>query len=326
MADRSKIEWTDATWNPVAGCSVISPACTNCYAMTMAHRLRAMGQQGGQAKYADLTQVVNDRPVWTGKTFFDALVLDHPLRWKRPRRIFVVSMGDLFHESVPFEWIDRVWAVMALAPQHTFQVLTKRPERAAEWLCHARTKHGIVDAACEHLAAHVSGWSALRDGLPWPLPNVWLGTTVEDQARADERIPHLLDAPAALHFLSCVPLLGPVDLTKVHDRRRDVQPYVDVLEPDCVAELNTASIGWVIAGGESGGRARPSRPEWFRTLRDQCTHAGVPFFFKQWGEWHADALAYTTTDGVCPPPNMRIGKKRAGRTLDGVTHDAMPGA
>jgi protein gp37 len=218
MADGTKIEWTDATWNVVNGCSVTSPGCTNCYAMKLAGtRLKHVGSRAG------LTREVNGRPVWTGETRFNEAVLLDPLRWKRPRKIFVCAHGDLFHESVPDEWIDRVFAVMALAPQHVFQVLTKRPERMREYLAGSQVDARIdceisciIDDRVDPLDRRSDDLRATAQCVDYeegvPLPNVWLGVSVEDQKRADERIPHLLATPAAVRFLSCEPLLGRVDI------------------------------------------------------------------------------------------------------------------
>ena len=202
MADGTHIEWTDATWNPITGCSVCSRGCTNCYAMTLA---------GGRLKHhpsrAGLTQDSKAGPVWTGEVRFNEGWLDQPLRWQRPRRIFVCAHGDLFHENVPDEWIDRVFGVMATAPRHIFQVLTKRAERmrtymASHYSAHGRMKWGV--AAGRPLTEY-------RD-WPLPLPNVWCGVSAEDQERAEERIPMLLETPAAVRFVSAEPLLGPLDI------------------------------------------------------------------------------------------------------------------
>jgi protein gp37 len=176
MADKTGIQWTEATWNPLAGCSVVSPGCTNCYAMR-----EAGGRLKSSAKFAGLTEPSKAGPVWTGEVRLWERVLDQPVRWTKPRRIFVNSMSDLFHESVPDEWIDRVFAVMALCPQHTFQVLTKRADRMRDY--------------CS------SPYNGVALSFKWPLPNVWLGVSVEDQARADGRIPRLLDTPAAVRCL-----------------------------------------------------------------------------------------------------------------------------
>lgn len=305
MSDGTKIEWTDATWNPITGCSVTSPGCKHCYAMLLAGtRLR------GHPSRAGLTVDTKAGPVWTGEVRFNEAWLDQPLRWKRPRMIFVCAHGDLFHEDVPDAWIDRVFAVMALCPQHIFQVLTKRADRMREYLADRRS------------AARILGHSFLIEGgvkpslnTPWPLPNVWLGVSVEDQARADQRIPDLLATPAAMRWLSCEPLLGPVDLTSVKAPRYRDEPEDD-LEIDWRFDALTVGdhywfdgedgqpgdcgdgpyrdhrIDWVVAGGESGLAARPTHTAWVRALRDQCASATllgdpapIPFFFKQWGEW-----------------------------------------
>ena len=266
MAESSKIEWTDATWNPVTGCTMVSAGCTHCYAMGLAAtRLRHHPSRAG------LTRESGGRPVWTGEVRLNEGWLDQPLRWSRPRRIFVCAHGDLFHESVPDDWINRVFAVMALAPQHSFQVLTKRPERAryyfdghvAPRIWQAARAMGLPERAYEAITAC---------GRPTmlPLPHVWLGTSVEDQAAADARIPHLLATPAAVRFVSAEPLLGPVDIL----------PWLgDLLPLD--ARRDPRGLDWIICGGESGPGARPMHPDWARDLRDQCKAAAVPFFFKQ---------------------------------------------
>ena len=234
MADRTGIEWTDATWNPIVGCSVVSPGCTNCYAMKMAARIEAM-QPG--THYAGTTQASKAGAVWTGKLkFAPDSVLTQPLRWRRPRKIFVNSMGDLFHEDVPDEWIDRVFAIMALCPQHTFQVLTKRSARMRAYFSDPKQSARVVIAMGEIIIAsqgaehgpyqgEAARLAAFRmraldiigpsGNLPLVLPNVWLGVSAEDQRRADERVPDLLATPAAIRFVSAEPLLGPLDLTRV---------------------------------------------------------------------------------------------------------------
>ncbi|MBF2715689.1 phage Gp37/Gp68 family protein [Agrobacterium vitis] len=356
MADNTKIEWTDATWNPITGCSIVSPGCTNCYAMKLAGtRLQHHPSRAG------LTKDSKAGPVWTGEVRFNAQWLTEPLKWKRPRMIFVCAHGDLFAEGVPDEWIDQVFAVMALAPHHTFQVLTKRPERMRgylsvdpeilrdRWYKSVPAGKWPVSVSEAHAAIHPHASDDMRalynrTQPVFPLPNVWLGVSVEDQARADQRITILLETPAAIHWMSAEPLIGPVV----------VNPWLD----------------WVVAGGESGRNARPMHPDWVISLRDQCAAAGVPFLFKQWGEWHT--AAYRTTDeepvfrqfttfdqwvnkastwingGICldrtgrqlkiggdfmrardegtfPVTIMhRLGKKAAGRMLDGVEHNGFP--
>lgn len=277
MAEHSKIEWTDATWNPVTGCSIVSPGCTNCYAMRLAGtRLQHHASRAG------LTQESKAGPVWTGEVRLNEQWLTQPLRWKRPRRIFVCAHGDLFHENVPDEWIDKVFAVMALAQRHQFQVLTKRASRMRQYMSRAAddrlnilsqafapgtmpmTAHEIdawldPDASPEHRALYRAAQ------VPWPLPNVWIGVSAEDQRRADERIPDLLATPAAGRFVSAEPLLGPVDLTRYFHSPLDF----------------ASDLHWIIVGGESGHGARPMHPAWARDLMRQCLDAGVPFFMKQ---------------------------------------------
>lgn len=226
MAETS-IEWTDATWNPVAGCAIITPGCTNCYAMRMAARLEAMGVE----KYQGLTRKSGDRYIWTGKVKVDDASLEAPLAWRKPRKIFVNSMSDLFHEDVPEEFIVRVWDVMRRTPQHTYQILTKRPERMRD----------VVSRIAESI-----------------LPNVWLGTSVEDSAVLG-RLDDLREVPAQVRFVSFEPLIG------------------------SVAGADLTGIGWAIVGGESGPRARPMLEEWVDEIHELCGEFGSAFFFKQWG-------------------------------------------
>jgi len=336
MADGTKIEWTDATWNPITGCSVVSPGCTNCYAMKLAGtRLRNHPSRAG------LTQDTKAGPVWTGEVRFNEKTLLEPLKWSRPRMIFVVAHGDLFAEQVPDEWIDQIFAVMALCPQHVFQILTKRPERMRDYfLSNPRVRWETVISTLSS-----NSWDPVL--ATWPLPNVWLGVSVEDQKRADERIPLLLQTPAAIRWISAEPLLGPVDLDC---------PDIDwMLLPEGNGIIgNKLVIDWVVAGGESGSGARPSHPDWFRSLRDQCAAAAIPFLFKQWGNWapdegpmseHRDPImdgaaqcaVYGQSgwqffeNGYQPPIDSgvgqwvyRISKKAAGRHLDGILHDGFP--
>ncbi|MGK8487097.1 DUF5131 family protein [Nocardia asiatica] len=223
MSDKSGIEWTEATWNPVTGCDRVSAGCDHCYAMVLAKRLKAMG--------ADKYQRDGD-PRTSGPGFGVTIhpqALDVPRRWRAPRVVFVNSMSDLFHAKVPVGFIRDVFDVMRETPQHTYQVLTKRSMRLKR----------------------------LADRLEWP-DNVWMGVSVENAGYLD-RVDHLRDVPAAVRFLSCEPLLGPLD------------------------GLVLDGIGWVIAGGESGADHRPMDPEWVRVIRDTCRAADVPFFFKQWG-------------------------------------------
>jgi protein gp37 len=243
VADGSSIEWTEATWNPTTGCDRISAGCDNCYALTLSKRLKAMGAP----KYQNDGDPRTSGPGFGLTVHPSALVL--PYTWTTPRLVFVNSMSDLFHARVPLAFVRQVFDVMRETPQHTYQVLTKRSRRL----------------------------SRIGNQLEWP-PNVWMGVSVES-ADVLGRVDELRRVPAAVRFLSCEPLLGPLD------------------------GIDLDGIGWVIAGGESGPRARPMDPEWVADLRDQCLEAGVPFFFKQWG-------------GRTP--------KAGGRLLDGQTYDEMP--
>lgn len=309
MADNTEIEWTDATWNPVVGCSKVSEGCRNCYAMKVAHRLTGMGQE----RYKGLTVKRSSGVEWNGTVRGVSKVLDIPIRWKRPRRIFVNSMSDLFHPDVSSFFIDRVFAVMELAKQHTFQILTKRPAEMLRYI-------SLYD---EHI--HNTGYP---QGFAGRFPHVWLGVSVEDQKTADERIPLLLQVPGAVRWLSMEPLLGPVD----------IEQYLGDLPEDGDGAPYPGKIDWVVVGGESGHHARPMHPDWVRSLRDQCTDAGVPFLFKQWGEFapvtrdaHARVLmkdqpnVYLWPDeGNESTVSLEVGKKKAGRTLDGRTWDEYP--
>jgi len=264
MSDNSHIEWTDASWNPIRtrigekvgwGCQRVSPGCQNCYAATINHRL------GTGLDY-------DAKGIAAAEFFLDEKTLVKPLSWRKPRKVFVCSMTDLFGEWVPDEWIDRMFAIMAQTPQHTYQLLTKRPERMRSYM----TLPGRGDLQINRMgrvAQYISSPHVARN-LDWPLPNVWLGVSVEDQQRADERIPVLLETPAAVRFLSCEPLLGPVDL----GRNMYVGRFFDLGTPD---------ISWVIIGGESGPGARPMDVAWARSLVSQCQSAAVACFVKQLG-------------------------------------------
>ncbi len=270
---KSKISWTDETWNPVTGCTKVSAGCANCYAERMAKRLKAMGQK----KYRN-----------GFKLTLHPDTVDDPLRWKRPRMVFVNSMSDLFHEEVPDEFIDTVFAVMALSPHHIFQVLTKRADRMAEYIGGDRknnpgqhTRPALINFAARdmHLKVPFASDRFLDPGrCKWPPPNVWMGVSVENQDAAGERIPHLLKCPAAVRFLSCEPLLGPVDLAGC------MEPLgVGYVERIPTGLEGGSVIDWVIVGGESGPGARPMDLDWARLIRDDCKAAGVPFWYKHAG-------------------------------------------
>lgn len=297
------MEWTDATWNPVRGCTRVSPGCGGpgphggCYAEELAGRFSGINSKTGQPMWGHgFAETRNGVHRWTGKVALIEDKLLAPLHWRAPMKIFVNSTSDLFHEKLPDEAIDRVFAVMAVASHHTFQILTKRPERMWLYMTNVEREALWMNAVAnlmEKLGLRDDQVPILRRREPWlPLPNVWLGTSVEDQERADERIPALIDTSAAVRFISAEPLLGPIDLTELpshwdgEDRplmRLNALRGVHKCGPAVVDA--TAKLDWVIAGGESGDTARPMHPEWARALRDQCTAAGVPFFFKQWGEY-----------------------------------------
>lgn len=267
MGDSSKIEWTNATWNWIIGCSVVSPGCTNCYAMREAYRFSF---NPAVPRYAGLTEMVNGKAVWTGDVATAGRhILLAPVRWRRPRMIFVNSMGDLFHENVPDEWIDETFAVMAIANWHRFQVLTKRSARMRRYLNDPETAGRVAHRAW----AIIAEAKARPDGWTWPLPNVWVGVSAEDQRRADERIPDLLETPAAVRWVSAEPLVG-----------RIILPGAWLGQGDN-GSFGSGRLDWFVVGGESGPSARPAHPDWVRLLRDQCVLSETAFFFKQWGAW-----------------------------------------
>jgi protein gp37 len=257
MAD-TRIDWADKFWNPVRGCSPVSEGCRNCYAMRQAHRFSGPGQP-----YEGLTHAVpGNGPKWTGEVRCVPELLDAPLEWRRSQRVFVNSMSDLFHSDVPMEFILRVWKTMAESPRHTYQILTKRPDHMAHLLT-----HWMRPALSISLVRHT-----------WPFPNVWLGVSVEDQANADYRIPLLLRTPAAVRFVSCEPLLGPVDLARAAWGAGEPPPPLSVQAAQCDSALD--GLDWVIVGGESGPGARPCNVGWVRSIVRQCRDAGVPVFVK----------------------------------------------
>lgn len=312
MGDNTKIEWADHTFNPWVGCAKVSPACTNCYAESWARRTGSPELWRGERRR---TSAAN----WL-----------KPLKWNRETpgaRVFCSSLADVFehHEGQQgrdmAKWRLELFELIHNTPRLTWMLLTKRPDKAASFF-------------------------RLHGGVP---TNVWVGSTVEDQQRADERIPYLLQVPAPVRFLSCEPLLGPVDLTRIPRDYDAERMDFDALggrwharngfDPGWTEER----IQWVIAGGESGPRARPSHPDWFRSLRDQCARVGVPFHFKQWGEWceysgqqRMQGSQAMTADGRCKVCTeafdpvvgdsmvVRVGKVTAGRLLDGRTHDGVP--
>lgn len=356
MGDNSNIEWTDATWNPSVGCRKVSEGCEHCYAERLVEgRMRA--------RY----------PGGFGQVVLHHERLDQPLRWSRPRRVFVNSLSDLFEDQVPDGFIAQVFGIMALARQHTFQVLTKRSGRMASLL--RRDTFELAVRAEMHRQKWGGPAGLEAPGWTWPVPNVWLGTSVESQKWADVRIPKLLEAPAAVHFLSCEPLLGPVTLNPAqlgnpwaravtHSNRHPKHilgpvedadglwrghmecvddatgdPFIDQPRSCGFDTTKTGGVEWVIVGGESGPGARPLHPQWARDLRDQCEAAGVAYFMKQWGEWAPVAVGDEDSAPFLIVPEYahgqdgpftrgwamrRIGKKAAGRLLDGRTWDEYP--
>lgn len=269
MAQKSSIEWTEQTWNPVSGCTKISPGCRECYASVIANRF------------------------WKDRKFTDVQTHPHklqePLKRKKPTTYFVNSMSDMFHEAVPFEFLDQMFTVMATTPQHTYQVLTKRPERAAEYFRYVKEFDNL-----EEEISRLKEWNKVHsiDDSNWPLPNVWLGVSVENQEQADKRIPELLQIPAAVRFLSCEPLLEAVDLESFFwGVVGDTAGYFVDGKPRrhpglagqamCRRKLN--ALHWVIVGGESGHNARPCDVAWIRSIVQQCNDANVACFVKQLG-------------------------------------------
>jgi len=362
MPGKSEIQWCTDVWNPTTGCTRVSAGCDHCYAFTLHDRRHAAYVAGAKLppQYA--------RPFSEVQLMPERLAV--PLRWREPRRIFVDSMADLFHADVPDAFIAQVFTTMALVPRHTFMILTKRPQRMQRLLRDERFQEEIG----------ALGWpnpltGAQRAGpTPWPLPNVWLGVSVENQEAA-YRVDWLVRTPAAVRFLSCEPLIGPLDLAHwLPVPTDDSTPYwgADCDETGCQApatftrpgrqfptmirecRAHVERVDWVIVGGESGRDARPMHPDWARDLRDQCVEAGVPFFFKQWGEWTEvdgprcqrlnQAAARTGTwmrrDGTLVPRRFdgpdrhspygtsimaRLGKHKTGRELDRQTWDQLPG-
>ena len=276
---QTKIEWTDRVWNPITGCSPVSEGCQNCYAKRMANRLR------GRYGYP------KDDPF---RVTFHPKRLNEPLRWRKSQKVFVCSMGDLFHEKVERQWIDQVMAEILYDYEHTFLILTKRPTAAQFYF--------------------MDFYRTCKDSI---LPNLWLGVSISNQPDADKNIPILLQIPAVKRFVSVEPMLGPVNIPPkalcpcscfAGNTRR---PH-----PDCEGK---PSIDWVICGGETGPRARPMYPDWVRSLRNQCQLAGAPFFFKHWGEYKEFIYAPTGEKEL-----LRVGKERAGHLLDGKEYREFP--
>jgi protein gp37 len=373
VSTNSRIEWTEATWNPILGCDKVSPGCDDCYAIRQS-RMRS-GNPNPNIRDAYRGIVARNQAGeidWTGQINLLPHRLTQPLKWRQPKRIFVNSMSDLFHPDVPDNFITQVFAVMAQAQHHTFQILTKRHARMRAFLtdrctCGAGHQPGehlrsmMALAGVEGSQLHVPGVSgqAVFFERAWPLDNVWIGVSVENQKWANTRIPVLLDTPAAVRWLSCEPLIGPIDLGELRTMDGPVDALVGNLDHvrDPSGELTAMNnprplprIDWVVAGGETGPRAHPMHPDWARQLRDQTTAAGVPFHFKQWGDWsprnepyrpadkRGDGAVWLAADGTRIPwgdltgaeddPTLkamfRVGKKAAGRELDFQTWDEYP--
>lgn len=323
MAEASKIEWTDSTFNPWIGCTKIAPACDNCYAADMSKRY-------GWAEWGNFPRKRTSASLWAG-----------PLKWQkqasaffaehgRRRRVFCASLADVFDNQVPGEWRADLWKLIFATPDLDWLLLTKRPQNIAEML------------------PPTAFWNEIK----W---HVWLGTTVEDQKHADQNIPHLLQHDSAVRFISAEPLLGPIDLTGLATGK-----WAGLIGSETMSafrpnkdhkDLFDGSLNWVIAGGESGPHARPGSIQWYRSLRDQCAAAGVHFLFKQWGEWKPAGARraeepgrFAFGDYEHDPSRMievdrypmqltmfgarsvmeRVGKMAAGRHLDGALHDGFP--
>jgi protein gp37 len=280
MPARTPIQWTDATWNPIRGCSRVSDGFRYCYAEAVAARFSGAGQAyEGLARRRS-----NGEPQWTGEVrVIDEHMLD-PIRWRRPRRIFVNSMSDLFHEKLSDDSVDAVFAVMALAQRHTFQILTKRPARMLDYLTTPGRAGAIVGEMANREMPGFIAPDVLADDY-WPLPNIWLGVSVENQTAADERIPLLVETPAAVRFLSCEPLLGPIDFYACGSRgAEDGDPFsFSALTGTDGVDPPIPGIDWVIVGGESGPHARRLDLAWIRSIVHACKRSSVSVFVKQLG-------------------------------------------
>lgn len=320
--EKHKIDWLNLpgykgeTFNPIVGCTKVSPACKNCYAEKMARRISGIAIAKYNDEDFDLSGIGNYAEVilngkWNGQTRFVPNAINKPLHWKKSRMIFVCSMSDLFHETVDYDWIDRVMKVAEECPEHIFVFLTKRPF----------AMKGYFDVQTEY-----------ENYIP--LKNVWLGVTAENQKEADKRIPILLDIPAAKRFVSIEPMLGKIDLNLINE---GIGLDIDCLNGTCKSMNETYHDGpkldWVICGGESGHNARPMHPDWVRSIRDQCKEVGTPFFFKQWGHWIPEDL---WPEDICLDMNKTmyahdhnenyfpIGTKKSGSQLDGQHHKEFP--
>lgn len=326
MGDKTGIGWTDSTWNFFVGCSLKGAGCTNCYAMLQAHE-----DSGPGGYYEGLTRISGGRPVWVGKTLLKPDKLIVPFRKTKPRMYFVNSMSDMFHETIPFEYVAAGFGIMAASPQHQFQVLTKRPRRMLEffdWLEENVHKIQRTDAFCALQTAkwlghdgaqrllESEGW---REKEVWPLPNVWLGVSASTQEAADDRVPLLLQAPAAIRFVSAEPLLEKIDLKCLH--------YNDVVAIDALTgesgvpyphAKSGPGLDWVIVGGESGPRARPCKQEWVEFMVKQCQESDVSVFMKQKGSTWARECGSASPKGDIPeefPKHLQVQQFPSIRTI-----------
>lgn len=322
MSDGTPIEWTDATWPIVAGCEKESPGCKNCWAIRDSWRLAHNPNPKVSVVYKGTVHKVGSQLAWTGMVRPLPERLAWPLHWRKPRKIFVCSQSDLFHPKVPFDFIDQAFAVMAMCPRHKFQVLTKHPDRMLEYFSDPSRAAAIGGAQFEMASANlrmvVEGYTGLVH-TRLPLKNVWLGFSAENQKYFDLRWPQIKDLAYTgwLVWASLEPLIGPINLG---------QAFTLITRDKYARET---LLKWVVAGGESGPKARPSHPDWFRSLRDQCAAAGVlfggvPFLFKQWGAWAPPIAEDGVPPGAVEERMYQVGKKAAGRTLDGIEHTAFP--
>lgn len=306
----SKIEWTEQTWNPIIGCNKLSSGCKNCYAEKMAKRLSEIQATEYYKNVVFRHPLAVNYGKWNGTTHFVESQLDKPLKRKRPTMYFVCSMGDMFHESVPFEWIDAIFSIMSDCDNHTYQILTKRPKRISDFFQWKWKQCGKLNN---------------DDFIPWyPKDNIWFGVTAENQEMANKRIPILLKIPVKIRFISVEPMLEEVDLTELglpSDKFGFINSlYGTAFNSKIGGHKTKSKIDWVIYGGESGHNARPMHPDWVRSLRDQCKAANVPFFFKQWGKWYEKTESKIFGNTLIP----KFGIEKNICLLDGIQHKEFP--
>lgn len=348
--DNTKISWADATWNPFVGCTRVSQGCVGCYAEGFAARFSKPGMA-----YDGVARFVKKQARWTGVVKLVPSRIAAPLKWRKPKLVFVNSMSDLFHERATLAMIDLVFAVMMIADHHTYLILTKRPERQRDYFNDPETPRRVAEAMAK-LRQYAPRSKGLGDriararGSRWPAPHIWAGTSAEDQATAAERVPLLQATRAHRRFLSAEPLLGPIDLEAIRLNLGDGF-FGDALHwnhRSAFEERRYPGLDWVISGGESGARARPWHPRWAQHLATQCDAAGVPFHWKQNGAWlpysdvilhmrnipslsrrintpkfHKTNVATVTADHVAVSM-CRLGASKTGRALDGGVRDAFP--